>query len=197
MANQQLSVNFLEMNCLGLNPAVNRALGDARDLGGSLWSHHFDPTAAGSTPHQSGVLICNAAEHDAFFGFDSHFSCPYNSFHPSKPLQDNSKSAQETDSNVGCKRQSFLLESAPSDWAELAAPVPERHFIHQENLGVLSYGGIFSEGPMNPAIGHKDKHLYVFGDFCLDPVERVLVRDGERVSLAPKAFDTLLLILHH
>jgi len=90
MANQQVSVNFLEMNCLSLNPAVNRALGDARDLGCSLWRNHFDTTATGGTPHQSGVLICNAAEQDAFFGFDSHFSCPYNSFHLQSLSQNNS-----------------------------------------------------------------------------------------------------------
>src|SRR5215831_14807515 len=50
---------------------------------------------------------------------------------------------------------------------------------------------------MNPAIGHKDKHLYEFGAFCLDPVERVLTHHGKRVSLSPKAFDTLLLLVHH
>ena len=90
MANQQVSVNFLEMNRLSLNPAVNRVLGDARELGGSLWCNHFDATAAGGTPHQSGVLICNAAEHDAFFGFYRHFSCPYDSFLFQSLSQDNS-----------------------------------------------------------------------------------------------------------
>src|SRR5215831_2256131 len=89
MANQQMSVNFLEMNCLSLNPAVNRALGDARDLGCSLWRNHFDATAAGGTPHQSGVLIGNAAEQDPLFGFDSHFSCPYNTFPLQSLSQDN------------------------------------------------------------------------------------------------------------
>ena len=50
---------------------------------------------------------------------------------------------------------------------------------------------------MNPAIGREGKHLYEFGPFRLDPAERVLVRDGERVSLAPKAFDTLFILVQH
>src|SRR5215472_616859 len=50
---------------------------------------------------------------------------------------------------------------------------------------------------MNPATGRKGKHLYEFGSFRLDPAERVLVRNGERVSLAPKAFDTLFILVQH
>jgi len=48
---------------------------------------------------------------------------------------------------------------------------------------------------MNPAIGHENNHLYEFGAFRLDPAERVLTRNGERILLAPKAFDTLLLLV--
>jgi DNA-binding winged helix-turn-helix (wHTH) protein len=33
--------------------------------------------------------------------------------------------------------------------------------------------------------------LYQFGDFCLDPNRRVLLRSGEPVALTPKALDTL------
>jgi DNA-binding winged helix-turn-helix (wHTH) protein/tetratricopeptide (TPR) repeat protein len=50
---------------------------------------------------------------------------------------------------------------------------------------------------MNPAIGHENKHLYTFGAFRLDPAERVLVRSGKRVSLAPKAFETLFILVQH
>ncbi len=50
---------------------------------------------------------------------------------------------------------------------------------------------------MSPAIGHENKHLYEFGAFRLDPTERVLARNGERISLAPKAFDTLLILVQH
>jgi DNA-binding winged helix-turn-helix (wHTH) protein/TolB-like protein len=50
---------------------------------------------------------------------------------------------------------------------------------------------------MNPAIGNEGKHLYEFGPFRLDPAERVLVRNGERVSLAPKAFETLFIFVQH
>src|SRR5579863_4479303 len=48
---------------------------------------------------------------------------------------------------------------------------------------------------MNPAIEQENNHLYEFGAFRLDPAERVLARNGERISLAPKAFDTLLLLV--
>lgn len=50
---------------------------------------------------------------------------------------------------------------------------------------------------MNPGIGQENKHLYEFGAFRLDPVERVLARDGERIPLTPKAFETLLVLVQH
>ena len=41
----------------------------------------------------------------------------------------------------------------------------------------------------------ENNDLYEFGPFQLDPFERVLARHGERISLAPKAFDTLVLLV--
>jgi DNA-binding winged helix-turn-helix (wHTH) protein/TolB-like protein/Tfp pilus assembly protein PilF len=38
-------------------------------------------------------------------------------------------------------------------------------------------------------------YLYEFGPFRLDPVERLLLRDGHAVALTPKAFDVLLFLL--
>src|SRR5437773_12100618 len=43
----------------------------------------------------------------------------------------------------------------------------------------------------------EGKHLYEFGPFRLDPAERLLLRNGQTVSLAPKAFDTLLLLVRN
>jgi DNA-binding winged helix-turn-helix (wHTH) protein/Tol biopolymer transport system component len=40
-----------------------------------------------------------------------------------------------------------------------------------------------------------NKSCYAFGEFCLDPAERRLLRDGAAISLAPKVFDTLLLLV--
>ncbi len=41
-------------------------------------------------------------------------------------------------------------------------------------------------------------HIYEFGDFRIDAAKRLLLkRDGERVSLTPKAFDTLLYLVQH
>src|SRR5215472_11077114 len=37
--------------------------------------------------------------------------------------------------------------------------------------------------------------LYEFGEFRLDAAERLLLRDGETLSLTPKIFDTLLLLV--
>jgi DNA-binding winged helix-turn-helix (wHTH) protein/Tol biopolymer transport system component len=39
------------------------------------------------------------------------------------------------------------------------------------------------------------KYLYEFGDFQLDPCERLLLRNGVSVSLPPKAFATLVLLV--
>ena len=41
-------------------------------------------------------------------------------------------------------------------------------------------------------------HVYEFGDFRIDAAKRLLLkRDGERVPLTPKAFDTLLYLVEH
>ncbi|MCI0420014.1 MAG: tetratricopeptide repeat protein [Acidobacteria bacterium] len=39
------------------------------------------------------------------------------------------------------------------------------------------------------------RHFYEFGPFRLDPVERLLFRDGQLISLTPKALETLLVLL--
>jgi TolB-like protein/DNA-binding winged helix-turn-helix (wHTH) protein/Flp pilus assembly protein TadD len=39
--------------------------------------------------------------------------------------------------------------------------------------------------------------FYQFGIFCIDAERRVLLREGEPVPLAPKAFDTLLVLVQH
>ena len=41
------------------------------------------------------------------------------------------------------------------------------------------------------------KNLYAFGPFRLDPVQRLLFRDGTVVSLTPKALDTLLALVEN
>src|SRR5262252_904840 len=40
-------------------------------------------------------------------------------------------------------------------------------------------------------------HLYEFGEFRLDPAERLLLRDEKPVPLTPKAFETLLVLIGH
>ena len=41
------------------------------------------------------------------------------------------------------------------------------------------------------------KHLLVFGPFRMDLEERVLMRDQETITLSPKAFETLLVLVQH
>jgi TolB-like protein/DNA-binding winged helix-turn-helix (wHTH) protein/Tfp pilus assembly protein PilF len=43
----------------------------------------------------------------------------------------------------------------------------------------------------------EGKHFYEFGPFRLDPSERLLLRNNQSVPLAPKAFDTLLLLVEN
>ena len=50
---------------------------------------------------------------------------------------------------------------------------------------------------MNQVNASENKRLYEFGAFRLDPSERVLARKGKRIPLAPKAFDTLLILVQH
>ncbi len=46
---------------------------------------------------------------------------------------------------------------------------------------------------MNEQHGHR----YEFGEFQLDPTERVLFHHGEHVRLQPKTFETLLALIEH
>ena len=50
---------------------------------------------------------------------------------------------------------------------------------------------------MSPSKRHETKYLYEFGAFRLDPSERIFTRNGERIPLAPKAFETLLILVQH
>lgn len=43
----------------------------------------------------------------------------------------------------------------------------------------------------------SDRTIYAFGPFHLDPVARLLLRDGARVSLTPRLFDTLLYLVEN
>jgi DNA-binding winged helix-turn-helix (wHTH) protein len=42
-----------------------------------------------------------------------------------------------------------------------------------------------------------EKHTYEFGPFRLDPGERSLLREGQPVSITPKAFDLLVYLVEH
>ena len=45
--------------------------------------------------------------------------------------------------------------------------------------------------------GQINSYSYLFGPFRLDPAERLLLRDGQPVSLAPKEFDTLRVLVEN
>lgn len=44
---------------------------------------------------------------------------------------------------------------------------------------------------------HQVKSLYEFGTFCLDPGERLLLRDNKRVALTSKVFDILTMLVEN
>jgi len=48
---------------------------------------------------------------------------------------------------------------------------------------------------MNAGKSQGRKRLYEFGAFRLDPSERILACHGKRVSLPPRAFDTLVVLV--
>ncbi len=50
---------------------------------------------------------------------------------------------------------------------------------------------------MKMANADQDVYLYEFGSFQLNPGEKILLRDGAPVSLTPKAFDTLLVLVEN
>jgi DNA-binding winged helix-turn-helix (wHTH) protein len=50
---------------------------------------------------------------------------------------------------------------------------------------------------MSAAGGRADKQVYGFGPFQLDAEKQTLLRDGELIALAPKAFQLLLTLVRH
>jgi len=44
-------------------------------------------------------------------------------------------------------------------------------------------------------MSHDCNHFYEFGPFRLSPAENLLTREGEPVPLAPKVFETLLVLV--
>ncbi|HEU4387975.1 MAG TPA: transcriptional regulator, partial [Blastocatellia bacterium] len=49
---------------------------------------------------------------------------------------------------------------------------------------------------MNEAV-HQETGMYEFGPFQIDPIRRIVARDGITVPLTPKAFDTLLVLIQN
>ena len=47
------------------------------------------------------------------------------------------------------------------------------------------------------AISQLSKRFYEFGPFCINSVQRVLLREGEVVTVTPKQFDLLLLLVEN
>ncbi len=111
------------MKLLCFDPATDRARADAYNLGGLLRGNHLDLAATRRTPHQRGLLTFRRAKHDAFFRFDSHFGRPNNSF-PLQAVSRKKQTTREAGPHASCNRPPFLLESAPSDLAEVLARAP-------------------------------------------------------------------------
>ena len=43
----------------------------------------------------------------------------------------------------------------------------------------------------------QQRYAFVFGEFRLDPVERLLLRDGVQLPVTPKVFETLVALLEN
>ncbi len=43
----------------------------------------------------------------------------------------------------------------------------------------------------------SDAQLYTFGAFCVDPIKRLLLKEGQPIAVPAKAFDTLLVLLEY
>jgi DNA-binding winged helix-turn-helix (wHTH) protein/TolB-like protein/Tfp pilus assembly protein PilF len=56
---------------------------------------------------------------------------------------------------------------------------------------------LFFEEPLRTLASKQLQPVYKFGPFHLNPAERLLLRDGELVPLAPKVFDTLIVLTEH
>ena len=60
---------------------------------------------------------------------------------------------------------------------------------------VLPTAGIFSEHFLTMVMSSRPNHSYEFGPFVLDPAERTLHRGADPVTLPPKVFDTLVMLV--
>jgi TolB-like protein/DNA-binding winged helix-turn-helix (wHTH) protein/Tfp pilus assembly protein PilF len=60
---------------------------------------------------------------------------------------------------------------------------------------VLPSVGLFSDFSLNAVMLSPVKHLYEFGPFRLDPAEHTLWREGKAVTLRPKVFDVLRVLV--
>src|SRR5689334_15284736 len=45
--------------------------------------------------------------------------------------------------------------------------------------------------------GDRDPLIYEFGEFSVDTEDRLLTRTGQQISLTPKVFDTLLVLIEN
>jgi DNA-binding winged helix-turn-helix (wHTH) protein/tetratricopeptide (TPR) repeat protein len=67
----------------------------------------------------------------------------------------------------------------------------------ESGLNVLKNRLISSESFLGVAMDRQAKHLLEFGPFRMDLEERVLMRDQQTITLSPKTFETLLVLVHH
>ena len=54
-----------------------------------------------------------------------------------------------------------------------------------------------SQRILNSANSEPTGESYVFGPFCLNPSERILLRDGDPIALTPKAFEILTILVRN
>jgi DNA-binding winged helix-turn-helix (wHTH) protein/tetratricopeptide (TPR) repeat protein len=97
-----------------------------------------------------------------------------------------------------CSEQQSRLECAAGRLSDCRSGLPfARRTVPRRGLEVLPKFWKNSGKILSEHMNGQTKHLYVFGPFRFDPEERLLLRDGRPVPLAPKAVETLLLLVQN
>src|ERR1700674_4210778 len=96
-------------------------------------------------------------------------------------------------SSAGHFRDTFPATFWLVSWPRLNANAS----CSESGLNVLKNRLISFELLLGVAMDRQAKHLLEFGPFRMDLDERVLMRDRETITLSPKAFETLLVLVQH
>ncbi len=97
-----------------------------------------------------------------------------------------------------CSSSSHFRDTFPARFGLFRGPrLNANASCLESGLNVLKNRLISFELLLGEAMDRQAKHLLEFGPFRMDLDERVLMRDQETITLSPKAFETLLVLVQH